>query len=270
MTAIDWSAVRLPGLDSDRVVAVTGAGGEMGGGTARALLAMGVKTVALGRSLESLEATIAASAAPENGLALVCDIADQGSIERALATAYERFGRLDAVINCAAVGDGSTPADQVTSELAHAVMEVDFFGPLLLSQVAATYMRRNGGGSIVFVSSVAAHRVMPGGSMYGAAKVAVTRLARSLATEWGPDGIRVNVMSPGQTPTLLKTVGVLPESPDRHRAGASSMQVPLRRRGETDDYVGAMLFLISDLAQYVTGQDVLVEGGVVWPRVAAS
>jgi NAD(P)-dependent dehydrogenase (short-subunit alcohol dehydrogenase family) len=131
-------------------------------------------------------------------------------------------------------------------------------------------MRRNGGGSIVFVSSVAAHRVMPGGSMYGAAKVAVTRLARSLATEWGPDGIRVNVMSPGQTPTLLKTVGVLPESPDRHRAGASSMQVPLRRRGETDDYVGAMLFLISDLAQYVTGQDVLVEGGVVWPRVAAS
>jgi len=109
---------------------------------------------------------------------------------------------------------------------------------------------------------------MPGGSVYGASKNAMTRMARSLATEWGQDGIRVNVISPGQTPTLLKTVSVLAEGPERYRAGASSAQVPLRRRGVTDDYVGAMLFLISDLSQYVTGQDIPVEGGVIWPRVA--
>jgi NAD(P)-dependent dehydrogenase (short-subunit alcohol dehydrogenase family) len=227
---------------------------------------MGVRTVLLGRSLERLEKTVADSAAPENALALECDISDRQSVEAAMATTQQRLGRLDGVVNCAAVGDGSTPADQITEELARAVWEVDFLGPLLLSQAAAPHLRAGGGGSIVFVSSVAAHRVMPGGSLYGSAKLAMTRLARSLATEWGPDGIRVNVMSPGQTPTLLKTVGVLEEGPERHRAGAGSSQVPLGRRGVTDDYVGALLFLLSDLAQYVTGQDLLVEGGVVWPR----
>jgi meso-butanediol dehydrogenase / (S,S)-butanediol dehydrogenase / diacetyl reductase len=266
---VDWAGARLPGLDGDKVVIVTGAGGEMGGRTAQALLAMGVRTALFGRTQTSLDETVKNSAAPDLGLAVACDVADPEAVRAAVDQVAGHFGRLDGVVNCAAVGDGGTSALDVTPELARAVTEVDYFGTLWLSQAAHPHLKAAGGGSIVLVSSVAQHRVMKGGLLYASAKAAMTRMARSLALEWGPDGIRVNVMSPGQTPTRLVSVGLVAEEKPSG-TGASAQMVPLRRRGLTDDYVGALLFLLSDLSAYVTGHDLPVEGGVVWPRVAVA
>ena len=112
------------------------------------------------------------------------------------------------------------------------------------------------------MSSVAAHRSQPGAAPYGASKAALISLTQHLAVDLGPDGITVNSVSPGQTPTKLRSwdepAGGAPQS-----MGSSSdvAGIPRRRRGRLEDYVGAILFLCSSLADYVTGVDIPVEGG---------
>jgi len=102
--------------------------------------------------------------------------------------------------------------------------------------------------------------------VYGATKAAVVRMARQLAVELGPDGIRVNSVSPGQTPTVLRGVDEPPGGPPVAARGGGEAAIPLRRRGRLDDYAGPVLFLASDLAAYVTGIDLLVDGGVAIRR----
>lgn len=265
---IDWTAARVPGIGPEGAIVVTGAGGAMGRATTHALIELGAVVVCVGRSRSSLEETVKTSAEPSRGHALPADIASQDDLRRLVASLRELPVPVRGLVNCAAVSDGADLAMDVDIDVARQVFEVNYFGALAVSTAVAGLMREADGGRVVHVSSVAKHRAMPGGSQYGASKAALTRLVRSLAVEWGPDGIRVNLISPGQTPTPLTPVGTIGASaePPPQRQGASASTVPVGRRGALSDYVGAIVFLLSDLSAYVTGHDLAVEGGVMWRR----
>lgn len=263
--AIDWSATRLPGLGDQAAVLVAGAGGAMGRAVTHALVAMGARVVCAGRTEATLKETVQTAAVPERAHALVCDIGDRSDVQRLIGEAGERLGGLTGLVNCAAVGDGGARVDEVDHGLAESVLRINYLGAMWLSVAAASLMAD--GGRMVQVSSVAKHRAMIGGSQYAASKAALTRLVQSLAVELGPEDITVNLISPGQTPTPLTPARDANAAAAPPRPGAAATSVPLRRRGHLDDYVGVIAFLLSDLSRYVTGQDVPVEGGVMWGRV---
>lgn len=264
---VDWGAVRLPGLADGCTALVTGGTGAIGWRTATAFAAMGVRVGVMGRSPERVEGAVAAAGPIRDRLvAIPGDVARPEDADRAVTTLLDRWGRLDVLVHAAAVGDsGSTLADLTVAEIDE-LLAVNVKGTLLMAQRAAAPMRSQGGGRMVLLASVAAFRAGPRGNVYGATKAAVVRLARQLAVELGPDGIVVNAMSPGQTPSILRSVGDQPGQPARPSRGGNEDDIPLRRRGHPDDYVGAIAFLASDLARYVAGVDVLVDGGVAVRR----
>lgn len=266
---IDWAGVRLPGLDAGTVALVTGGSGAIGGRVAAALLGMGACVGLMARSAERLDEAAAGLDSGDRLAAVAGDVADEGDAAAAVAAVTDRWGRLDVLVHCAAVADHKLRLEDLDPDVVDRVLAVNVRGALLMAKVAAVPMRRQGRGCIVNVASVSGHRAMAGGSVYGASKAALIHLTRVLATELGPDGVRVVSISPGQTPTPLRDVADPPgggPAPAAGTSGGKAERVPLRRRGELDDYVGPILFLASDLARYVTAVDVPVEGGVMAAR----
>ncbi|HXP53528.1 MAG TPA: SDR family oxidoreductase [Streptosporangiaceae bacterium] len=261
----------LPGITTDTVVFITGGSGAIGERSAAVLSAMGARVAIMARSAERVAAAAAESTHDGEVFGVAGDIGEPDDVTRAVGAATDRFGRLDALVNLAAVGDSGGPLDQLTVAEIDTVMKTNLRGALLLAQECARPMRELGHGSIVNVASIAAHRVTPGRLVYGPSKAALIYLTRQLAGELGPDGIRANSISPGQTPTALRKFTDEPGGenvvsggrPDRP---TKTGRIPLGRRGVLDDYVGAILFLISDLSAYVTGTDMLVDGGANIPR----
>ena len=261
----------LPGISSDTVVFIAGGSGAIGGRAAAVLSRIGARVAIMARSPERVAA--AASEAQSGGevLGMAGDIGEAADVEAAVGAAVERFGRLDALVNLAAVGDSGGPLDQLTVDEIDTVIRTNLRGALLLAQTAARPMRELGHGSIINVASIAAHRVTPGRLVYGPSKAALIYLTRQLAGELGPDGIRANSISPGQTPTALRKFTDEPGGDNVLSGGGRDRptktgRIPLGRRGVLDDYVGTILFLISDLSAYVTGTDLLVDGGAAIPR----
>jgi NAD(P)-dependent dehydrogenase (short-subunit alcohol dehydrogenase family) len=204
-------------------------------------------------------------------LGIVGDIGVPEKISQAVAAAVQEFGRLDALVNLAAVGDSGGALDDLTVDEIDTVLRTNLRGALLLAQECARPMRTGGGGSIINVASIGAHRATPGRLVYGPSKAALVHLTRQLAVELGPHGIRANSISPGQTPTALRKFnepagGENVVSSGRTDRPTQTKRIPLGRRGTLDDYVGTTLFLISGLSAYVTGADILVDGGAAIVR----
>jgi len=268
---IAWKGLRFPGLGDGSVVLVAGGGGAIGARVAAALVELGAKVAVCGRSLDRLQEST--GALPDaDVLRVACDIGDAGACRRAVAATEERFGPLSGMVNCAAVGDDGVKLEDLDEEVIDQVLRINLRGPMLLSQAAAASIaKRGGGGSLVHVGSVAAWRAQPGGAVYGASKAGLARLVGQLAVELGPLGIRVNLVSPGQTPTVLVSYRTAPGDPPPNKVkgtrSAGVAQIPLRRLGRLDDVAGAVAFFLSDLSAYVTGADLPVEGGAMWLRV---
>ena len=268
---IAWKGLRFPGLGDGSVVLVAGGGGAIGARVAAALVELGAKVAVCGRSLDRLQEST--GALPDaDVLRVACDIGDAGACRRAVAATEERFGPLSGMVNCAAVGDDGVKLEDLDEEVIDQVLRINLRGPMLLSQAAAASIaKRGGGGSLVHVGSVAAWRAQPGGAVYGASKAGLARLVGQLAVELGPLDIRVNLVSPGQTPTVLVSYRTAPGDPPPNKVkgtrSAGVAQIPLRRLGRLDDVAGAVAFFLSDLSAYVTGADLPVEGGAMWLRV---
>ena len=253
--ATDNSAVpRYPELlqMKDRVFVVIGAGQGIGRQVAHALSQHGANVICVGRGHEATQ-----SVAKEiGGLAFVGDAQRRGDVERLYEETRRNFGRLDGILDTVAIGIGgsvqtTTDEDfqwQHDNVLRHAFLALQLGAPL---------MRSSGGGSVVFVGSLAGLRVVGGGGAmaYGTFKAALEHFARIAAAELGPMGIRVNTTTLGfiRTPRYEGLA-------DQQIARISS-KIPLRRVGESTEVASAILFLLSDMASHITGASLVIDGG---------
>ncbi len=242
-----------------RVVLVTGAGSGIGSGIARRFGEAGA-TVAVHyhRSEEGARETAAAIEA-EGGRALVlaADLTRRQEVEGLLSAVVRELGGLDVLVNNAGIYPLS-PLLEMRDEEWDAVVDANLRATFLCTQAAARHMRDSSRrGAIVNIASIEAHHPAPHHSHYDAAKAAVVMHARSAAQELGPHGIRVNVVSPG----LIGREGLdqaWPEGVARYLAAA-----PLGRLGRPEDVADACLFLASPLAGWITGAELVVDGGVM-------
>ncbi|KMO36152.1 2-deoxy-D-gluconate 3-dehydrogenase [Methylobacterium variabile] len=249
-TDSDWLALR------GRVCVVTGAAGGLGQAVALGFARAGARLVLLDRKAEAMAGVRAqAESCGAEVLALACDVTDPDSLESAAAQARD-LGPCAVLVNNAAL---MRPGPLETLPLAewNALLAVNLTGYFLGAQVFGRQMRERGGGAIVHVASIAAHHAQGFSGAYSVSKAGIVMLSRQLATEWGPAGIRSNVVSPGLVVTPLSQPFY--DAPGvRERRSAV---VPLGRIGAPEDICDAVLYLASDRAAYVTGDEIMVDGG---------
>jgi NAD(P)-dependent dehydrogenase (short-subunit alcohol dehydrogenase family) len=242
---------------SGRVCVVTGGGGGIGRATALSFAQAGARVAAIDRDERGLEAT-RAELAKLGGDHVVAssDTTNPDIVTAASETIQKSLGPCDVLVNTAAV---LRPGALDTLSLAewNAVLSVNLTGYFLCAQVFGRQMRAHRRGSLVHVSSIAGSHAQGQSGAYSVSKAGVIMLSRQLADEWGPHGIRSNVVSPGMviTPTsqsFYDTPGVTERR---------SAVVPMRRVGMPQDMADAILFLASDHASYVNGDEITVDGG---------
>jgi NAD(P)-dependent dehydrogenase (short-subunit alcohol dehydrogenase family) len=170
----------------------------------------------------------------------------------------ERFGRLDVLVNCAAV-NRRMPILEMDVETYDSIMALDLRLPYFLSQRAARVMKEQGGGAIVNISSLNAAYALEHISVYGPAKAGLSQLTRVMALEWSEDGIRANAIAPGFMDTPLSAP--IWADPDRRRWILN--RVPVKRPGRPEELVGTCLLLASEAGSFLTGQTLYVDGGAL-------
>ena len=246
-------------LLKDKVAVVTGGAGPNGLGFASALLLAehGARVMILDLARAEPAAAAARLGAAHGGI--VADVTDKASCEAAAAHTLRTFGRIDILVNNAGITQPRKTLD-ITGADYDAVLDVSLRGTLYMSQAVLPTMRAQQSGSIVCISSVSAQRGggILGGPHYSAAKAGVLGLARAMAREYGPDNVRINCITPGLIATDISK-GLIPE--DRMKSILEA--IPLNRIGEPSDVAGCVLFLASDLAKYLTGVTLDVNGGML-------
>jgi NAD(P)-dependent dehydrogenase (short-subunit alcohol dehydrogenase family) len=246
-------------LLKDKVALITGGAGRNGLGyaTARMMAAQGAKVVIL--DLAQAQPAAAAADLGTGHLGVVADVTDKASCEAAAAAVLKAYGRIDILFNNAGITQPRKTLD-ITAADYEAVMDVSLRGMLYMSQAVIPAMRAQKSGSIVNTSSVSAQRGggILGGPHYSAAKAGMLGLGRAMAREFGIDGIRVNAVTPGLIATDINK-GLIPDD----RMKGILEQIPLNRIGEPADVAGCVVFLASDLAKYLTGVTLDVNGGML-------
>jgi 3-oxoacyl-[acyl-carrier protein] reductase len=238
-----------------KVALVTGSGRNIGRATALKLAGEGAHVVVNARTNRKEAEAVAAEARSlgVTALALLADVADRAQVGRMFSAALEEFGRIDILINNAAIRP-STPFVEVTQQEWEQVRGVVLDGAVYCTQAVLPSMLKNRFGRIVFLAGDGAFVGVTERAHVSAAKMGLVGLARSLATELGPHNIRVNVVSPGSVDTA--------RDPSWYPQGAPrATNVPLGRQATPDEIAAACLFLVSDESGYVTGQTLHVNGG---------
>jgi len=255
---------------SGRTAIVTGAGRGIGRACARRLARLGADVAVLDVDLRSGDRyTGEPRDTPEEeiirlgrrAIGLHADVTVEAEVREAIDAVLEEWQRIDVLINAA--GGAVTPYHQSSPSAASAadvqrLIDLNVLSVVHSCQAVASAMRRHGRGAIVNIASVAAFGVLPGGrnAGYAAAKAALVHWTRHLAADLGPDGIRVNAIAPG----ITLTGRVVAESAQTGFADRAH-EVPLRRLGTPEDCADVVEFLVGDLAAFVTGQCVVVDGG---------
>jgi NAD(P)-dependent dehydrogenase (short-subunit alcohol dehydrogenase family) len=246
-------------LLTGKVAVISGAASPRGSGlaTARLFAEHGARVAIADLNEDAAQSAAHGLGAEHQGFA--CDVTDRDSCERAVERALETFGQVDILINNAGITQ-PLKLMEIGDKEWDAVLDVNLRGVLNLSQALVPHMRERSQGSIACMSSVSAQRGggIFGGPHYSAAKAGVLGLAKAMARELGPDGIRVNCVTPGLIQTDI-TGGRLTDE----LKGEIVKGIPLGRLGTADDVAGIYLFLASDLSRYVTGAVIDVNGGML-------
>jgi NAD(P)-dependent dehydrogenase (short-subunit alcohol dehydrogenase family) len=246
----DWLGLK------DRVCVVTGAGSGIGRAVAVAMGAAGASLVLLDKNQAACSAT--ADAVRTNGsqaLAVTCDIADPASVAAA-ESASRAVGPCDVLVNNAGILLAGSLAT-VPLEDWNLLLSVNLTGYLLCAQAFGKAMIERGRGAIVHTASIAGSNAQAFSGAYSVSKAGVLMLSRQLAVEWGPHGVRSNVLSPGLVRTPMSEGFYQAPGVAERRAAA----IPLGRVGTPDDMAQVVLFLASDRAGFVNGQEIIVDGG---------
>lgn len=240
-----------------KVAALTGAGGYLVSEIATGLARAGVSVALLDINLDDAE-KIASKIRAEGGSAIAVrvDVTQRADFERALEALLARHGAVDILLNGAGTNE-PTPFFEISLDEWHRILEVQLTGTMLGCQVFGAAMVKRHTGVIVNISSASAGPPLSKAFTYSVAKAGVKNLTQNLAREWAPAGVRVNAIRPGFFPTEWSRQHFL--VPDRVQAILG--HTPMRRFGDPRELVGAVLWLCSDAASFVTGAEVTVDGG---------
>jgi NAD(P)-dependent dehydrogenase (short-subunit alcohol dehydrogenase family) len=238
-----------------KVALVTGASRGIGLGIAERLVQEGARVCITARKPDALDDAVTALGGPEHAIAVAGRADDPEHREDAVRRTVEAFGSLDLLVNNAGINPVFGPLVDLDLAAARKVVEVNALGALAWVQAAHRAWMAEHGGSVVNISSVSGVRPAPGIAMYGASKAMMISLTESLAVELGP-AIRVNAVAPA----IVKTAFATPLYEGRE--DQVSAAYPLRRLGVPGDVAGAVAFLLSDDASWITGQTITLDGGV--------
>lgn len=242
----------------NKTALITGGNSGIGLATAKLFVAEGAKVVITGRNKGTLEA--AAKELGPNALALLADATDIAATEAAIKKGADKFGKFDIVFANAGIA-GSTPLGSATLEVFETVIRTNLTGVFFTVQSALPYLNDNA--SIILNGSVISVLGIPGYSAYGAAKAGVRAMARTMASELSPRGIRVNMVAPGAIRTPIWGPAVATPEAEKAFERRIALSTPLGRIGETDHVAKTVLFLASDDSAHVQGQEIFVDGGAV-------
>lgn len=243
---------------NDKVAIITGGTRGIGYEIVRKFLNNGAKVALLGSRKETVDKAIS-SLKEENSnyevIGFYPNLSNEEEVDNCFKQVIEAYGKIDVLANNAGVSS-ATPLEQMTDDEYNKVADINIKAVYVCSKVATKYMKENGG-SIINTSSMVSLYGQPSGVMYPASKFAVNGMTKSLARELGKYKIRVNAVAPGVTETDM--VKALPEE----MLAPLIKSIPLGRVGLPEDIANAFLFLASDMAQYVTGTILSVDGGIV-------
>ena len=253
----------------DKVVLITGGAGVLGTAFSQGFADHGAKLAINDLKEEKALECIGKLVGKVEAIPATGDVSNDADVAQMINGVVEHFGAVDVLVNAAAVQ--IYPPKSITEMEPGEwdfVLNICLKAAYLSTRHAAPVMKRQGGGKIVNIASIAGHRGTAGGSAYSAAKGGVVMLTRQMAVELGRDNINVNSISPGFTPNRLTTIYEYEaiskgteEGPEPSHAAGEFIPPALGRKGEIDDFVGPVLFLASRWADYITGTDLPVEGG---------
>ncbi|ARZ65678.1 SDR family oxidoreductase [Streptomyces sp. HU2014] len=242
---------------TNKTALITGGTSGIGFATARRLLDEGAYVVITGRDRTRLDAAVTRlAAAPERVLAVASDVSVTADLDTLMRRVETWRGGLDAVFANAGVGIFK-PSAEVTEEDFDVTVAANLKGLFFTVQKALPLLRD--GAAVVVNASWTLHRGLPTASVYSASKAAVHNLARTLGSDLAPRGIRVNSVSPGYIDTEMYREA----NPDPGAEARNAAEVPLGSLGHPDDIAAGVAFLVSDDAAYITGQDLVIDGGLL-------
>lgn len=250
--------VKAPNFSPDgKVALVTGAARGIGRACALACAAAGADVVIGVRNVEAVADLVAElKTTGRRILAVTMDISDSGQILDAVAEAVAAFGKIDVLVNNVGVAPGNL-AELVEEKDLDQILDVNIKGTFLVTQAVARHMIGQKSGRIINISSQAGTVTLRGEALYCMSKAAINHLSRCLAAEWAHYGITVNTVAP----TFIWTDSTRPVLADPDFYARTVGHIPLGRIGDTDDVVGAVVYLASPAASLVTGANLLVDGG---------
>lgn len=239
-----------------KIAVVTGSSRGLGYAIAEALVAHGATVVV---SSENAEDTAAAAAAlGDRAIPIACDVSDDAAVIALVAQMVERFGGIDILVSNAGI-QGSPSADPLDMTAFDRVIAVNMRSMAVLTRHALPHMAGRDGASVILMSSISSIRGNARIDAYALAKAGVSQLARNIAVQWGPKGVRANAIAPGLIDTALA---------DHFKAEAAFMarrmqMTPLRRMGQPHEIAGVAVFLASPASGFVNGQVIVADGGTV-------
>jgi NAD(P)-dependent dehydrogenase (short-subunit alcohol dehydrogenase family) len=252
------SAVRL----QDRVAIVTGGATGIGRACCLALAAEGADVVVVDVQAEAAgEVETEVLALGRAGLVQLCDVSDPDQVAAMVRAVIERFGRVDVLVN-GAIRRAGGPLESLSLQSWDSLINIGLRGYFIVGQAVGREMIARGSGVIINLASTGGHTPYPGAGAYSSCKAAVIMLAKCFAVEWAQYGVRACSISPGMIRTPM--TDHIYQDPEQLRGRSAA--APLGRIGTAEEIARVAVFLASDDASYITGEDVLVDGGFVYSK----